>query len=290
MSGLLGFMAAGAAKGFAEGRTNEIKQQQEFDLKRALLDAQTEKEMMMQERGIKLKEDAEQRYRDKVTGVVNSVEDQTAGKGGYEDEETKQKREVDLNIQRANKLRESGYFDEAKSYDSIVDQYNKGEISRIKMQNELEKINKNFEVQKERNENLMKIADAKNETQLAKIEAAKAKGGNSKTEAQTKREAFMEAFGDNPEYVKNGKLTAKGYDKLNKIDEKEAFDEVTEKTVETDKYGNPIKERSVKSKVPKSDMKIGRYVPGKGVVFDQYTSGLKHNTLITNRSIVHEAY
>lgn len=254
MSGLLGVMAAGAAKGFAEGRTNEIKQQQEFNLKRALLDAQTEKEMLMQERGIKLKEDAEQRYRDKVTGVVNSVEDPTAGKGGYEDEETKQKREVDLNIQRANKLRESGYFDEAKSYDSIVDQYNKGEISRIKMQNELEKINKNFEVQKERNENIMKVAEAKS--------------GNSKTEAQTKRESFIEAYGDNPEYVKNKKLTSKGFDKLNKIEEKEAFDEVSDRTFETDKDGNVIKERTVKSKVPKSAMKIGRYVPGKGVVFD----------------------
>lgn len=290
MSGLLGFMAAGAAQGFAKGRTNEIQQQQEFNLKQALLDAQTEKEMLMQERGIKLKEDAEQRYRDKVTGVVNSVEDPTAGKGGYESEETKQKRDVDLNIQRANKLRESGYFDEAKSYDSIVDQYNKGEISKIKMQNEIDKINNKFENDKASLENKREQIRLQGEAIVAKAEAAKAKGGSSKTEAQTKREAFMEAFGDNPEYVKNGKLTAKGYDKLNKIDEKEAFDEVTEKTTETDKFGNPVKERSVKSKVPKTDVKIGRYVPGKGVVFDQYTSGLKHNTSITNRSIVHEAY
>lgn len=66
MSGLLGYMAAGAAQGFAEGRSREIQQQKDFDLKRALLDAQTEKEMLMQERGIKLKEDAEQRRDDRI--------------------------------------------------------------------------------------------------------------------------------------------------------------------------------------------------------------------------------
>jgi hypothetical protein len=46
------------------------------------------------------------------------------------------------------------------------------------------------------------------------------------------------------------------------------MDEVTEKTTEVDKFGNPIKERSVKTKVPKSADKVGKYVPGKGVVYD----------------------
>lgn len=263
MSGLLGFMAAGAAKGFAEGRTNEIKQQQEFDLKRALLDAQTEKEMMMQERGIKLKEDAEQRSRDKITSIVNSVEDPMAGKGGYEPEEDKQKREISMAAQRADKLRAAGYINEANSYETIVDRYNKGEISKAKLENEINKINNEFALKTKD----LELKEQKNQTTLAQIEASKAKSGN-KTESQSKVELFKEAYKDNPEFVKNGKLTAKGYDKLNKIDEKEAFDEVSDKTLELDNFGNVKRERTVKSRVPKQAMKIGRYVPGKGVVFD----------------------
>jgi len=51
MSGLLGFMAAGAAKGYSEGRGRDLAQKQEFDLKTALLDAQMDKELRLKEAG-----------------------------------------------------------------------------------------------------------------------------------------------------------------------------------------------------------------------------------------------
>lgn len=265
MSGLLGFMAAGGATGFAQGRTKEIAARQDFDLKTALLEAQTEKEMMLQERGIKLKEDAEQRGRDKVTGLISTVKDPMEGKGGYEPPEAAEKRTVEMARQKANVLRENGYIEEAKAFDSVVDQYNKGELSRAKLENEITKINNALTLGREKLESQGAINEAKNATALAKLEAA----NNKKTDAQSKREQFIEAYGDNPEYVtKSGKLTAKGFDKLNKLDEKEAFDEVTETTTEVDKFGNPVKEKSVKSRVPKSALKLGRYVAGKGVVFD----------------------
>lgn len=287
MSGLLGFMAAGAAQGYAQERTKEIAMQQDFDLKTALLEAQTEKEMMLQERGIKLKEDAEQRGRDKVTGLISTVKDPMEGKGGYEPPEAAEKRTVEMARQKADKLREAGYFEEAKSFDSVVDQYNKGELNQAKLENEITKINNALTLGREKLESQGDINEAKKATALAKLEAA----NNKKTDAQSKREQFIEAYGDNPEYVtKSGKLTAKGFDKLNKLDEKEAFDEVTETIVEKDKYDNPIKERRVKTNVPKSGAKVGRYVPGKGIVYDQQTSGITHNTSIINWSIVHEAY
>lgn len=51
MSGLLGFMAAGAAKGYADGRGRELAQEKEFNLKTALLDAQMDKELRLKEAG-----------------------------------------------------------------------------------------------------------------------------------------------------------------------------------------------------------------------------------------------
>jgi hypothetical protein len=54
MAGLLGFMAAGATKGFAQSRLNSIAQQEEFDMRRALLEAQTEKELMLKKAGYEM--------------------------------------------------------------------------------------------------------------------------------------------------------------------------------------------------------------------------------------------
>lgn len=191
MSGLLGFMAAGAAKGYADGKTREIQQQRDFDLKQALLDAQTEKQMLLQERGIKMQEDSEQRKRDKVTGIIGSVQDPTAGKGGYEPPEAAEKRTVEMARQKANALRESGYIEEAKSFDSVVDQYNKGELSRAKLENEITKINNALTLGREKLESQGAINEAKNATQLAKIEAAAAKGGQ-KTDADKAYDSYVE--------------------------------------------------------------------------------------------------
>lgn len=263
MSGLLGFMAAGAAQGFAEGRSKEIAAQRDFDLKSALLEAQTEKQMLLQERGIKMQEDSDQRKRDKVTGLLSTVQDPMAGKGGYETPEASEKRTVEMARQKANVLRESGYIEEAKSFDSVVDQYNKGELSKIKFENEITKINNALQLGKERNANAIEISKANNATQLARIEGAQ----NKKTDTQSKRELFMEAYADNKEYVKNGKLTAKGYEKLNQAKgDDSGMQEVTEKT-STDELGNPVTEKSVKRKEPISAPKVGKYVPGKGLVY-----------------------
>lgn len=191
MSGLLGFMAAGAAKGFSEGQSKAVAARQEFDLKTALLEAQTEKEMMLQERGIKLKEDAEQRSRDKVTGLIGTVKDPMEGKGGYEAPEDKEKRTVDIARQKANVLRENGYIEEAKSFDTIVDQYNKGELSKAKLENEITKINNALTLGREKLESQGAINEAKNATQLAKIEAAAAKGGQ-KSDADKAYDSYVE--------------------------------------------------------------------------------------------------
>lgn len=66
MAGLLGFMAAGAAKGYAAGRGQELAQEKEFNLKLALQDAQMEKEMRLKEAGYDMQEKYDQKKEKRV--------------------------------------------------------------------------------------------------------------------------------------------------------------------------------------------------------------------------------
>jgi len=259
MSGLLGFMAAGAAEGFAQGRSKEIAARQEFDLKTALLEAQTEKEMLLQERGIKLKEDAEQRGRDKVTGLIGSVKDPMEGKGGYEPPEAAEKRTVEMARQKANVLRENGYIEEAKSFDSVVDQYNKGELSRVKLENEVQKINNNFELKAKD----LELKGEKNKAQIAEMQTKN--NAPRKTDTELKKESFIAAYSDDPEIVKNGNLTKKGWDKFYKAEEKSAFDKIITDEQPDPITGKPIVKRRIESTVPagtaKPEPKVFTYDP-----------------------------
>jgi len=116
-------------------------------------------------------------------------------------------------------------------------------------------------------------------SQKARIAAA-GRAPKSETETQSRKRDFIAAYGDNPDYVQNGKLTQKGFDKFNKIEGDEDYQTVTEKPI-TDMNGKPILDkqtgkpvisRSVtrKEKVTpeQSKPKVGRYVPGKGLMYD----------------------
>ena len=295
MSGLLGFMAAGAAKGYSEGRGQELEQRREFDLRAALVDAQAEKELLLKEAGYEIdsrRANAEmERNKAYMTDVEVQGEDGTA---------TTRPATMQDGFDRAIK---GGDLATAEKFGKAIpkrETYTLSEGQKV--------VDANGKViaegtPKERkidvNEMILKAAKGDKEAQaflstLTSQEVKKAAAGRApraETEAATRKRDFIEAYKDNTEYVKNGKLTDKGFDKLNKIkQDDEAMDEATEKTTEFDKFGNPIKERSVKTKVPKSADKVGKYVPGKGVVYDQHTHGLTHNTLTINWSIVHETY
>lgn len=75
MAGLLGSMLAGATKGYAQSRLNSIAQQEEFDMKRALLEAQTEKELMLKKAGYEMEAKQEQDKMDRRAKYFDDVEE-----------------------------------------------------------------------------------------------------------------------------------------------------------------------------------------------------------------------
>lgn len=300
MSGLLGFMAAGAAKGYSEGRGQELDKKQDFDLKLALMDAQVEKELLLKEAGYKIDDKRAAAEMDRNKAYMTDVEVQ--GEQGATTRPATMQDGFDRAIKGGDfKSAETikKMAPESKGFESV--KLDDGSVMAFDKQSGTAKIvlegGKQLNVPKTELELAWRMADGDPAkaasilvSQKAKVSAA-GRAPRAETEAATRKRDFIEAYKDNAEYVKNGKLTDKGFDKLNKIkQDDEAMDEVTEKTIEFDKFGNPIKERSVKTKVPKQTNKVGRYVPGQGVVYDQHTHGLTHNTLTINWSIVHETY
>lgn len=281
MSGLLGFMAAGAAKGYSEGRGQELDKKQDFDLKLALMDAQVEKELLLKEAGYKIddKRAAAEMDRNKayMTDVEVQGEDGTATTRPATMQDGFDRAMKGGDFKTAEDIKKLSPSKESKGFESV--KLDDGSLMAFDKTTGTAKILKEgggtIDVPKTELELAWRMADGDPAkaasilvSQKAKVSAA-GRAPRAETEAATRKRDFIEAYKDNAEYVKNGKLTDKGFDKLNKIkQDDEAMDEVTEKTTEVDKFGNPIKERSVKTKVPKQTNKVGRYVPGQGVVYD----------------------
>jgi hypothetical protein len=278
MSGLLGFMAAGAAKGYSEGRGQELDKKQDFDLKLALMDAQVEKELLLKEAGYKIDDKRAAAEMDRNKAYMTDVEVQ--GEQGATTRPATMQDGFDRAIKGGDfKSAETikKMAPESKGFESV--KLDDGSVMAFDKQSGTAKIvlegGKQLNVPKTELELAWRMAGGDPAkaasilvSQKAKVSAA-GRAPRAETEAATRKRDFIEAYKDNAEYVKNGKLTDKGFDKLNKIkQDDEVMDEVTEKTIEVDTSGNPIKERSVKTKVPKQADKVGRYVPGKGVVYD----------------------
>jgi hypothetical protein len=272
MAGLLGFMAAGAAKGYSEGKSQEIEQRREFDLKTELLDAQMEKEMRLKEAGFEMDNQRASAEMERNKSYMADVEVQ-----GEDGTTATRPATTQDGFDRAMK---GGDLATAEKFSKAIP---KRETFTLSEGQKVVDASGNVIAEgtpKERkidvNEMILKAAQGDKEAQkflntLTSQEVKKAAAGRApraETEAATRKRDFIEAYRDNADYVKDGKLTSKGYDKFNKLADSEVMDEVTEKTTEVDKFGNPIKERSVKTKVPKSADKVGKYVPGKGVVYD----------------------
>lgn len=125
MAGLLGSVLAGGVKGYAEGRANDIRKQEDFNLKMELQNAAMEKELKLKQAGIDMEEKQIQSRKDKVSGIANSVKDPMEGKGGYESSEEANKRNRGLLMQKGDALANAGEFEAAKTYYSRADQYDK---------------------------------------------------------------------------------------------------------------------------------------------------------------------
>jgi hypothetical protein len=185
--GLLGSMVAGGVKKVADGRVADIEQQEEFNMKNALLDAQIEKELRLKEAGYQMEKQRAETEAKEVKAITDTVVDPMAGKGGYEDESSKVKRDYDLVSQKVSKLREAGKNDAAdrlqKDLDRIDSKNNKEaalELKQLIAENKIKNQQGLLNLKEQALEQQGKIADAKNETQLARIEAANARSGDKK--------------------------------------------------------------------------------------------------------------
>jgi hypothetical protein len=246
MAGLLGFLAAGAAKGYSDGRGKELAQKQDFDLRTALLDAQMDKELRLKEAGYQMedKRSAAEMERNKAymtgeNGEAVSTE-QAATKAMQAGDLTTAEK-----FAKSTPKRETFTLSEGQK---VVDSSGKV-IAEGNPKPEKIDINDMIFKAAAGDKQAQAFLDKQSAMDIKKAVAGRAP--RSSTEAETRKADFIEANADNPELVRNGKLTSKGFDRLNKINNPEDFDEVTEKTAENDKFGSPIKERTVKSKVLK---------------------------------------
>ncbi len=234
MAGLLGSLVAGGVKGYADNRANDLRREEAFNLQMALQDAASEKQLKLKQAGIEMEEKQLQARKDKVSSIANSVTDPMEGKGGYESEEDSANRKRGLLSSKADALADAGELDAAKVYYGRADVMDKSEMTKAQLELKQEQILGTIKNAQERNRIYEELGDAKNATQLAKMEAAAAKanaGGGKVNEAQARRSDFIEAYAKDPKYVVNGKLTGAGYDKLNKLNDDNDTQKVTEEPV-----------------------------------------------------------
>jgi hypothetical protein len=256
MAGLLGAMVAGAAGGYAKQRIDTINKEEDFNFRQALQASEAEYNMQLKRAGIQIEnENEEAKFNKRVAAVkeVNaSVVDPMEGQGGYEAPEDEAKRTRSTLEKRAEALINAGYTTEADAIYKRIDASNKNENQIATIAAREKQIENTYETKRQQLEMQGKVNEAR-------VEAANAKrsSGRAPTESEVKRRIFIDAYSDDPTYVKGGKITAKGFDKFYKLEEGQAFDDVTEKDMfdqfgepVLDKNGKQLKERTVKKKVP----------------------------------------
>lgn len=261
MSGLLGFMAAGAAQGYAQGRGRELEQNREFDLRAELINAQADKQLQLKKAGYEMddKRAADGMTRNKA--YMADVEVQ-----GEQGQTTRPATMQD----GFNRAMQDGNLDTAEKFGKAAP---KRETYTLSEGQKVVDASGNTIAEgapKERkidvNDMILKATQGDEEAKkflntLSAQEVKKAIAGRvppTETETAIRKRDFIDAYSDNQDYVKNGKLTSKGFDKFNKF-ESDEYQTVTDKpaiglygTNTIGKDGKPLMTTSVtrKEKVP----------------------------------------
>lgn len=185
MAGLLGAMVAGGAKGYADQRIKSIEQQEAFDMKAALMEADAERQLRLKEAGVKMDEDANQRERDRVGGLLKSVKDPNEGKGGYETPEMKVQAKRDLLEKQIGVLKDSGDIEKAKVIQAELVALDNTDLKGQQLDARLEQIQNAFKLGEERNKLTAEANDAKATASAAKIDVARARLEGTKSGKET---------------------------------------------------------------------------------------------------------
>lgn len=274
--GLLGAMVAGGAKGYADQRIKSIEQQEAFDMKRELLAAEEKKALRLQQSGIKLKEEADERERQKVGLILKDTKDPNADKGGYETDEMKVKAKRAELERGVEALRKAGRLDDAKSLTADLAAMDKSELNLAKQEAALRKIENEFTYKSNLLDLKGKQVELQGEANAARMDAASARLSASKDKRSEKREmydAYVERI------KRKGGPDGKGGTSKIPL----GFDEWDEKREEraaarkADKGSTQIefidgeeasrKETFPRTSTPKAkaaDKPVRKYIPGKG--------------------------
>lgn len=242
MSGLLGALKAGLAGG-AKGAAEAYAAQESFNMKRALLEAESEKQILLKEMGYELEERYAQQHRDKVKAVTDNVKDPDEGKGGYESPEAKEKREAGLIRQKRDALVDAGYYDEAKVYDSDLTNRAKNDLAQEKLDLTRQQIEGRISEGQER-------LRLQGEANAAKAEAAATRAA--KAPAPSDREKLYAAYKRRIEAEGKKPMTYDAWDIWMKrnVEKSTPMDTVTESEEVYDDETGGSKKTTRTSKVP----------------------------------------
>lgn len=231
MSGLLGSAIAGGVRQVTQGRLNDIDRQEQFNMQNALLQAREDMELRIRESGVQIQEQAAGRERERIKAFSTgengqSVPLQEAATNAYKagDIDTA-KGLISMTPKSDGKV-----FDSIKLDDGSVMSFDKstGKGTIIEVGG------KKIDVPKTEIDLALKAAggDAKKAMELliqqkSKVAAA-GRAPRQPTQFETSRADFIDANRDNPEMVKNGKLTNQGLQEFNRLGKDDGeYDETT---------------------------------------------------------------
>jgi len=124
MSGLLASMVAGGVKNVADTRLKDIEQREEFDMRKALMDADVEKNLRLKELGFQMDQQHATQERERVGGLLQAGRDklkpQEGEPGGYDPNAPKQYEDMteqEKLLHDAKTLKDSGDLD---GYDKMI--------------------------------------------------------------------------------------------------------------------------------------------------------------------------
>jgi hypothetical protein len=191
--GMLSTALAGAVKGGADVAVDLYKQQNEFQLNKALREADYDMRARLEAAGIRTKQAAADEERGKVAKVIAEADsaDPNAGKGGYETPEIKAKAERDGLERRRQKLTDAGYLDEADRIDGQLVRRDKSEAAGMLADYKNKQLDANIDRWNRDRQTREEIADANTKARVAQIEAAGARSANKLSDDEKEYQAYV---------------------------------------------------------------------------------------------------
>lgn len=260
--GILGTALAGAVKGGADVAVDLYKQQNGFQLDKALREADYDMRARLEAAGIRVKQAAADEERGKVAKVIAEADaaDPNAGKGGYETPEMKAKAEREGLERRRQKLTDAGYLDEADRIDGQLVRRDKSEAAGMLADYKNKQLDANIDRWNRDRQTREEIADANTKARVAQIEAAGARSANKLSDDEKEYQAYVNRVKTQGAKDAAGRISYNPWSfdkwmdlKRDKEVARKAKADTSREEVETDADGNVLSRKKITtSKAPPS--------------------------------------